>query len=179
MCVHVVSIVRGTNLILSGAYTDFSPSWYTDVGQSLQLLIIINAVVTGGCAHAHQTPHGITQGIQHTACLKLHPKVTSFSLFMTSLLPALTQDICTQPVCLCLSRAHPSTHPPATPHSWLLHGHVVVAQGASVLPRDLLQDRQPVGLERGVDRHGLCVGRTVSVCVLAKSVMFCGSRIID
>jgi len=41
---------RGSNLILSGAYTDFSPSWYVDVGQSLQLLIIINAVVTGAAA---------------------------------------------------------------------------------------------------------------------------------
>jgi hypothetical protein len=34
-------------LILSGAYSDFSPSWYADVGQSLQLLIIINAAVIG------------------------------------------------------------------------------------------------------------------------------------
>ena len=40
-------LCRGTNLILSGAYSDFSPNWYADVGQSLQLLIIINAVVTG------------------------------------------------------------------------------------------------------------------------------------
>lgn len=40
-------LCRGTNLILSGAYSDFSPSWYADVGQSLQQLIIINAVVTG------------------------------------------------------------------------------------------------------------------------------------
>lgn len=38
---------RGSNLILSGAYQDFSPAWYADVGQSLELLIILNAVVTG------------------------------------------------------------------------------------------------------------------------------------
>lgn len=42
---------RGANLILSGAYNDFSPSWYVDVGQSLEIIIILNAVLTGmGCS---------------------------------------------------------------------------------------------------------------------------------
>jgi hypothetical protein len=34
-------------LILSGAYDDFSANWYVDVGQSLQIIIILNAMLTG------------------------------------------------------------------------------------------------------------------------------------
>jgi hypothetical protein len=45
---------RGANLILSGAYDDFSTNWYVDVGQSLQIIIILNAMLTGGCSLAEQ-----------------------------------------------------------------------------------------------------------------------------
>jgi hypothetical protein len=41
-------------LILSGAYDDFSANWYVDVGQSLQIIIILNAMLTGGCPLAAQ-----------------------------------------------------------------------------------------------------------------------------
>eukprot|EP00775_Hariotina_reticulata_P011394 gene11394-11542_t len=37
----------GSNLIMTGPYADFSTAWYADVGQSLQLIIILNAVLTG------------------------------------------------------------------------------------------------------------------------------------
>jgi hypothetical protein len=40
-------VCRGANLILSGAYDDFSANWYVDVGQSLQIIIILNAMLTG------------------------------------------------------------------------------------------------------------------------------------
>lgn len=38
---------RGANLILSGAYDDFTANWYVDVGQTLQIIIILNAMLTG------------------------------------------------------------------------------------------------------------------------------------
>jgi hypothetical protein len=67
---------RGANLILSGAYSDFSPSWYADVGQSLQLLIIINAVVIGmtpvhntGCPTAAASNVQKADARQHVSAL--------------------------------------------------------------------------------------------------------------
>jgi hypothetical protein len=68
-CCVAVCACRGTNLILSGAYADFSPSWYVDVGQSLQLLIIINAVVTGRPRCAKSGPHVLLVHVHSNAAL--------------------------------------------------------------------------------------------------------------
>lgn len=65
----VHSPCRGSGLILSGAYTDFSPSWFVDVGQSLQLLIIINAVVTAAYTLAMWVKRKLHQ-YSMTSCFK-------------------------------------------------------------------------------------------------------------
>lgn len=150
---------RGTNLILSGAYADFSPSWYVDVGQSLQLLIIINAVLTGGCqmwllmelqwGWSSTMCHAV--GLQRNACLQLGPHVVTSAnatgclsvscAFKIRLLLLLRALACR---CICM-------------------GHVGPAQAEAVHADHLADQCQPVGLECSLDWHGLCPGCQVGV----------------
>lgn len=64
-----LSSARGTNVILSGAFTDFVPGWYIDVGQSLEIIIILNAVLTGMLAWPSKVSNAFVAGMLSSCCL--------------------------------------------------------------------------------------------------------------